>query len=712
MSSTPLSEVEPSNGNTKISVATLTALNPAGLRRATYVTVEDLGSNFFGKDRGSPNPAGASKNDPASVSSASSAASGKSCGSERSGMRRNRKGKQSNRRGRQGGESPQRVSDGDDNSSRNSNVRLQQSIRTLLGNGSGRGPPAVGYNLCVRVGKICVIVDKLRVDRTRVRLAEVEVGDETGTVSLRARGEQIDLLQEISDDGSSVVLRNAVVELFLGRQIRLAVTRWGKMTRYPDGIMSTPPEPKTINRGIENLSELDVSTSFCIASDTTKQPSVAQSPNKTLPQQHQQHQIESHQPAKRSEASLHENGSPCVPRKSRQAGRQSGTRKNQQTSKSSSNKFHSDGEADQAQHASAWGLLPNHQQGYNYRYGGPVGGRGPLNQRMYPNQQNHRPGRQHQNRSSTNQRIPKISSNQQGKGHKHHKNQKHQQCMPLPSMIRRGIKENGGLDLQGLYGVGVQQPGSMVPPIQNTYSSMTSPSMIHASPPSHYQGSPIHTNSSGKDHVQQPQQQPLPYTMARAQLSPYQPTMISPHHPHLLVLDGNYVLTDASGVSSSVTSPTHHVFPSAGIGESSAYVLMRQNQYGTQQASHGWDQGPQITGSPQMNPRAVAYDPSQQYSNQVPYYSHDPMYPVYTGGMMIMPTVQQMGNTSATSDDPSFGNDMINSVDSLTIEGQHNAPQEIMYRDVHAPRDGSKCQDPEYADVPAGTSGTFDSTSR
>ena len=45
------------------------------------------------------------------------------------------------------------------------------------------------------VGKVNVVVDKRRVDRSRVRLAEVEIGDETGTVSLRARDEQIDVLR-------------------------------------------------------------------------------------------------------------------------------------------------------------------------------------------------------------------------------------------------------------------------------------------------------------------------------------------------------------------------------------------------------------------------------------------------------------------------------------------------------------------------------------
>lgn len=103
----------------------------------------------------------------------------------------------------------------------------------------------VPYSLRL-VGKVRLVVDKNRVDGSRVRLAEVEVGDETGTVSLRARDEQIDLLEEIPCNGA-VVLRNATIELYQGKYIRLAVTKWGKISKYPDQIQSTPAPPLKIN---------------------------------------------------------------------------------------------------------------------------------------------------------------------------------------------------------------------------------------------------------------------------------------------------------------------------------------------------------------------------------------------------------------------------------------------------------------------------------
>ncbi|EJK57349.1 hypothetical protein THAOC_22618 [Thalassiosira oceanica] len=118
-------------------------------------------------------------------------------------------------------------------------------------------PPREGSNLCLLVGDVDVVVDKLRVDGSRVLVAEVEVGDETGSVSLRARDDQIDLLRKVSHDNGAIVLRNAQIELYQGRYLRLAVSKWGKMEAYPDGIESTPDPPLTRNRSL-NYSLVDL----------------------------------------------------------------------------------------------------------------------------------------------------------------------------------------------------------------------------------------------------------------------------------------------------------------------------------------------------------------------------------------------------------------------------------------------------------------------
>lgn len=108
------------------------------------------------------------------------------------------------------------------------------------------------------VGTVNVVVDKRRVDQSRVRLAEVEIGDETGTASLRARDEQIDILAEVSSRSGAVVLRNCTLELYQGRHIRLAVTKWGKLATFPDNVASTPPPPSKMNLD-RNFSLIDLS---------------------------------------------------------------------------------------------------------------------------------------------------------------------------------------------------------------------------------------------------------------------------------------------------------------------------------------------------------------------------------------------------------------------------------------------------------------------
>ena len=108
------------------------------------------------------------------------------------------------------------------------------------------------------VGRVNVVVDKRRVDGSRVRLAEVEIGDETGTVSLRARDEQIDVLEDVSKRSGAVVLRNCTLELYQGKHIRLAVTKWGKLSTYPDSVASTPPPPSKMNSD-RNFSLIDLS---------------------------------------------------------------------------------------------------------------------------------------------------------------------------------------------------------------------------------------------------------------------------------------------------------------------------------------------------------------------------------------------------------------------------------------------------------------------
>lgn len=98
------------------------------------------------------------------------------------------------------------------------------------------------------------------------------MGDETGTVSLRARDEQIDTLREVSERSGAVVLRNCTLELYQGKHIRLAITKWGKISTYPDQVASTPPPPSKINQE-RNFSLIDLSL---VASEMAIYPQTSQ----------------------------------------------------------------------------------------------------------------------------------------------------------------------------------------------------------------------------------------------------------------------------------------------------------------------------------------------------------------------------------------------------------------------------------------------------
>ena len=123
------------------------------------------------------------------------------------------------------------------------------------------------------MGNVHVVVDKKRVDGTRLRLAEVEIGDETGVVSLRARDDQIDMFLDVSKRNGAVVLRNCTLELYQGKHIRLTCTKWGKVSPYPDQIASTPPPPSKMNQD-RKFSNIDIRL---VASDIQENVPLAQS---------------------------------------------------------------------------------------------------------------------------------------------------------------------------------------------------------------------------------------------------------------------------------------------------------------------------------------------------------------------------------------------------------------------------------------------------
>lgn len=127
-------------------------------------------------------------------------------------------------------------------------------------------PDSKGVNLLVRVVGVCVVLERTKIDGTPLRIAEVLVGDHTGTVIITCKNgqsnrqasaergkccriahvrllvvlalsagrvpprppEQVDLGQV----GAWLYVRNAKVQMFANR-VRLAVDRWGLIEAVP-----------------------------------------------------------------------------------------------------------------------------------------------------------------------------------------------------------------------------------------------------------------------------------------------------------------------------------------------------------------------------------------------------------------------------------------------------------------------------------------------
>ncbi|KDO26967.1 hypothetical protein SPRG_07680 [Saprolegnia parasitica CBS 223.65] len=103
-------------------------------------------------------------------------------------------------------------------------------------------PGTHGHNLVARVLSVEIISEKVQGDGTTSRIAEVLIGDETGTVIVSAWNEQIDLFIV----GRNVVVRNADVVVRRGF-VRLRISKWGKLASHPDGIKSTPKAPGKVH---------------------------------------------------------------------------------------------------------------------------------------------------------------------------------------------------------------------------------------------------------------------------------------------------------------------------------------------------------------------------------------------------------------------------------------------------------------------------------
>jgi len=79
-----------------------------------------------------------------------------------------------------------------------------------------------GVNVHAKVVEVKQVLDKTRIDGSRLVIAEALIGDATGVILLTCRNEQIPIVHP----NTSITVRNAKIEMFKGH-MRLVVDQWG-----------------------------------------------------------------------------------------------------------------------------------------------------------------------------------------------------------------------------------------------------------------------------------------------------------------------------------------------------------------------------------------------------------------------------------------------------------------------------------------------------
>ena len=82
-----------------------------------------------------------------------------------------------------------------------------------------------GYNLYLKIISKNILIDRKRIDGTRIAICDFMVGDETGIIKMRLRNENyIDMLKE----GDDIIVRNCKV-FYISQHIRIQVDAFGKV---------------------------------------------------------------------------------------------------------------------------------------------------------------------------------------------------------------------------------------------------------------------------------------------------------------------------------------------------------------------------------------------------------------------------------------------------------------------------------------------------
>jgi ssDNA-binding replication factor A large subunit len=100
-------------------------------------------------------------------------------------------------------------------------------------------PDSKGVNLIVKVVSLKDPEDT----KSGTKVQEFVVGDNTGIVTLRLTGDEI---EAASKEGTMIEVRNAVVRMLKGF-VKLQVGKWGKVSKHEGGQDVTPKKEKDLS---------------------------------------------------------------------------------------------------------------------------------------------------------------------------------------------------------------------------------------------------------------------------------------------------------------------------------------------------------------------------------------------------------------------------------------------------------------------------------
>jgi len=98
-------------------------------------------------------------------------------------------------------------------------IKLKKPVFVKIGDFE---PEQKGVNVHAKVVEVKQVLEKTRIDGSRLLIAEALIGDSTGVITLTLRNEQIPIVVQ----GSTITVRNAKIEMFKGH-MRLSVDQWG-----------------------------------------------------------------------------------------------------------------------------------------------------------------------------------------------------------------------------------------------------------------------------------------------------------------------------------------------------------------------------------------------------------------------------------------------------------------------------------------------------